>query len=237
MDKILLITLYGFVVGVGGTVLGGFLSLIVKKDNKKILSFLLGLTGGLMLFIVTFHLLPEAFVLGETLTIVSGIFVGIVVVLLAESLLVKNHDSFYMKTSILIGICIASHNLPEGLALGSSFMASPYLGPVLALALLLHNIPEGMAMAIPLRINKAGPLKIIFITALAGVPTGIGAFAGAYLGNLSNDFIAFFLAFAGGTMLYIICDDLIPTGKKIYEGKLLGISVVIGFVLGLLLVF
>ena len=74
-------------------------------------------------------------------------------------------------------------------------------------------------------------------TMLTGFPTGIGAFLGANLGMVSNTLIAVCLAFAGGTMLYIISDEIIPEGKRLDEGRLSSIGVVLGFLIGIILYF
>lgn len=137
---------------------------------------------------------------------------------------------------IIIGLSIALHNLPEGLAVGSSFMAKENMGISLAIIMLIHNIPEGLAMATPLKIGEYPNWKIVLITFLAGLPTGIGTFLGAYLGNISNTFIGFCLALAGGCMLYIICDDLLPNAKSLYGGKSINISILTGIFLGLLMI-
>lgn len=84
------ITFYGFMVGIIGTGLGGLVSLFIKESNR-ILSFLLGLTGGFMLFIVTFHLLPEAFILGGIFAAIIGIILGILLVIMVESIIQKKH--------------------------------------------------------------------------------------------------------------------------------------------------
>ena len=228
------ITLYGLMVGILGTGLGGLISLFIK-DTNRILSFLLGLTGGFMLFIVTFHLLPEAFILGGLLIAIIGIVLGILLIVILEDGIQKKAKNSFMKSSLLLGISIAVHNFPEGLALGSSFLTMSDFGPVLALAMLLHNIPEGITMAIPMKINKVSPMKILIYTLLTGIPTGIGTFIGAYIGMISNTFISLCLSFAGGTMLYIICDEIIPNAKTLHSGRGSSIGIVLGFIIGIIL--
>ncbi|MCF6465034.1 ZIP family metal transporter [Clostridium sp. Cult2] len=236
MKDIWIITIYGFVVGMVGTGLGGLVSLFVKNTNRT-LSFLLGLTGGFMLFIVTFHLLPESFILGGLFIAIIGILLGIILVIFVEKHVEQMIKNPLVKSSLLLGISIAVHNFPEGLALGSSFLTMSNLGPVLSLAMLLHNIPEGLSMAIPLRVGNKSSLKIIFYTLITGIPTGIGAFLGAYIGMISNIFISLCLSFAGGTMLYIICDEIIPSAKTLHKGRASSIGIVIGFVIGIVLYF
>lgn len=234
MREIGIITLYGFTVGILGTGLGGLLSLFIKETNR-ILSFLLGLTGGFMLFIVTFHLLPESFILGGLIIPIIGIILGILLIVVLENTIEKNTRPPIMKSALLLGISIAVHNFPEGLALGFSFLTMSDFGPVLAIAMLLHNIPEGITMAIPMKINKIHPRKVLLYTILTGIPTGIGAFIGAYIGMISNTFISLCLSFAGGTMLYIICDEIIPNAKNLYSGRGSSIGIVLGFIIGIIL--
>ena len=236
MNNVWVIGIMGLAVGVLGTGLGGLLGIMIKKTNK-ILSFLLGLTAGFMMFVVTFHLLPESFLLGSIFTVILGVAIGIFFVIIIEKFIGNISCRPYLRTSIILGMSIGMHNLPEGLALGSSLASSSEFGMVLCMAMLLHNIPEGMSMAIPLGLNKFSPMKILFFSVLAGIPTGVGAFAGAYLGTISNNFISLCLALAGGTMLYIICDEIIPTGKTLHKGRVSSLGVVIGFVVGLMLYF
>ncbi len=235
MDYIFYVTLIGFLVGVIGTGLGGVLSLFFKNTNR-LMSFLLGLTGGFMLFIVTFHLLPESYyVSGSHLITILGIAIGIFMVIFIENHIDKMAKNPYIKSSLLLGISIAAHNFPEGLALGSSFMTMSNLGPTLALAMMLHDIPEGVAMAIPMKIDKQPKLKIVLYTFLIGIPTGIGAFLGAYLGTFSPMIIALCLSFAGGTMLYIICDEMIPSAKSLHKGRASSLGIVLGFIAGIIM--
>lgn len=236
MKDIWIITAYGFIVGIVGTGLGGLASLFVRNTNR-VLSLLLGVTAGFMLFIVSFHLLPESFQLGGVFVVVIGIFLGILLVILIENNIKNMVRNPLIKSSLLLGISIAVHNFPEGLALGSSFLTVSNLGPVLSLAMLLHNIPEGLSIAIPLRINRVSPWKIILYTVFSGMPTGAGAFIGAYIGMISNTFISLCLSFAGGTMLYIICDEIIPNAKTLHKGRASSIGVIVGFVIGIILYF
>lgn len=234
--NIWMITLYGLIVGIIGTGLGGLVSLFVKNTNR-ISSFLLGLTGGFMMFIVTFHLLPESFLLGGLFYTLLGIFLGIVLIMIIENFLDDRIENSFTRSGLLLGISIAVHNFPEGLALGSSFLTMSQLGPTLSLAMLLHNIPEGISVAMPLKLNKLSPWQIILFTILTGLPTGAGAFLGAYMGSISSRFIAICLSFAGGTMLYIICDEIIPSAKLLHKGRSSSIGVVLGFICGIILYF
>lgn len=225
----------GLLVGVIGTGLGSIIGIFIKKTDK-ISSFMFGLTGGFMLFIVSFHLLPEAFKLGGILPVLAGVAIGVFIIILMEFILQRLRHG-QLRTGIILGLSIAIHNFPEGLAIGSSLVGNTKLGFVLTLAMLLHNIPEGISMALPLSFKKVKPWKIMLFSIVVGVPTGVGAFLGAYLGEISETLIALSLAIAGGIMLYIVCDDLIPQGKALSKGRASSIATIIGFILGLILYF
>lgn len=226
----------GLMVGVLGIGFGSLIGVLIKKTNR-ISSFMLGLTGGFMLFIVSFHLFPEAFYLGGMSTVVAGVLIGLFVIVLLEFLLEKLSYFGFIKTGIILALSIAIHNFPEGLALGSTLVGMSDFGVVLVLAMFLHNIPEGIAISIPLSMNKMKKWKIMLFSIIAGVPTGIGAYLGAYLGSISSEAISLSLSIAGGIMLYIVCDELIPKGKSLYKGKTSSIAVIIGFLLGIALYF
>lgn len=233
MKDIVYITSLGFLVGIVGTSLGGLSSFFIKKSHKH-LSFFLGLTGGLMLQIVTFHLIPEAIILSNIWVVILGTFLGVALICLIELRLITQEMPKYLKSSLLLGICISLHNFPEGLALGSSFMIDKHLGHFLAVAILLHNLPEGIALAIPLKINKTSIWKIILFAGITGIPTGIGTFVGAYLGTISSYLVAFCLAFAGGSMFFIIIDNIFPNAKTLHSGRVSTFGTILGFLIGII---
>ena len=88
----------------------------------------------------------------------------------------------FLQTSLLIGLGIALHNLPEGLAIGAGFGSSDRFGLAVAVLMAIQNAPEGMAMACPLCQTSVSPWRTIGWTVLAGLPMGLGAFLGGLLG-------------------------------------------------------
>ncbi|WFA08682.1 ZIP family metal transporter [Tissierella sp. Yu-01] len=234
--NVLTIGIIGLLTGVIGIGLGGIIGILIKKTDF-IFSLLLGLTGGFMMFIVTFHLLPEAFLLGKLPMVLIGVLIGILIIVALEKVIDNINAISYLKTGIILGLSIALHNFPEGLALGSSLIYEIELGKVITAAMLIHNIPEGISIAIPLSLNNISKVKIFLLTILAGVPMGIGSFIGAYIGSISNTFVSICLAIAGGIMLYITCDEIIPTGKALHKGRASSLGVIIGFLIGIILYY
>ncbi|MCT4607165.1 MAG: ZIP family metal transporter [Marinisporobacter sp.] len=234
MEKLWSITLIGLCVGVIGTGLGGMITFFIRNPGNRFLSFILGLSSGLMLSVVCFDLLPEAFRMAQLYISILGTATGAGVVAFIDRLLPKGNKCF-LKTGILLGVGIALHNFPEGLAIGSGFIAGSNLGIGIAIVIALHNMPEGISMAVPMRAGGVSSFKAFLYTVMAGIPMGIGAFVGAVLGGISEAFVAFFLSCAGGTMLYITCEELIPKSKSLKFKRISSFGFILGFVLGIVI--
>ncbi|WP_026477356.1 ZIP family metal transporter [Alkaliphilus transvaalensis] len=242
MGDILRTTMIGFFVGIIGTGIGGSMAFVLRNPSKRFLSAIIGLSSGLMIAIVTFELLPEAFMLGGTIAAVVGLGVGAVVASFLDGLISRinrisgrKDAKGYVKTGVLLGVGIALHNFPEGLAIGSGFVAQQKLGVGLAIVIALHNMPEGLAMVTPMRVGGVSRMKAFLLTLVAGAPMGLGAYLGALVGKYAFGFIGVCLAFAGGTMLYITFGELLPRGKELHRGKTSTYFAILGFMLGILI--
>jgi ZIP family zinc transporter len=139
-------------------------------------------------------------------------------------------------SAILLAIGLTLHNAPEGIAVGVGFLATAGLGFSLAFAITLHNIPEGLAIAIPLMQGKYSRRKILLITFLSGMAEPIACvFAIFLLQGVSPLVLSFFLAFAGGAMLYITSDELIPESHSHGFEHEATIGLMLGLILMLML--
>ena len=240
MNEILKTTLIGLFFGTFGTTIGGLIGIKFKNPSKKFLSFILAFASGLMLAIVCFDLLPEAFGLSSLPTAFLGIILGILAMIFCDILVDKKFNTKFqsnknalLKTGIIVSIGLALHNFPEGLAIGSGFGASVTLGLSLAIAICFHDIPEGISMAVPMKNGGMKISKVIFYVILSGVTTGIGAFFGAMLGGISQSVIAMCLAFAGGAMIYIVSGELIPESNQLYHGRMTAVGNMLGLLIGI----
>ncbi|HBG0719137.1 ZIP family metal transporter [Clostridioides difficile] len=222
---ILKVTIIGLLAGVIGTGLGGVISAIFKREVDKYLSFFMGLSGGIMLAVVVFDLMKESMDKMGIINTVIFTFVGALITMYIKT---KLDVSGNMASGYLIFISILLHNLPEGLAIGSSFMSTESLGITLAIVIGLHNIPEGLAMALGLVCNKMKLSKVILFTVIAGLPMGLGSFLGVYFGGVFTSLIGVFLATAEGTMMYVVLEEIFPHSKSVY--------CIIGFLLGTMIV-
>ena len=241
LEYILKTTLIGLFFGTFGTTLGGIIGITTKKTSNKFLSFILSFASGLMLSIICFDLIPEAMELSNMSNIIIGIILGIIAMIICDEFVKnrfdkkqkRNSKESLLRTGIIVGIGLALHNFPEGLAIGSGFGASLTLGYSLAVAICLHDIPEGISMAIPMKNGGMSRIRVITYVVLSGVTTGVGAFFGAFIGGISDSIIAMCLSFAAGAMLYIVSGELIPESNKLYKGRMTAIGNICGFLLGI----
>jgi len=152
----------GTVVGAAGTVLGGAAAMLIGKRSTEPRVFL-AFAGGLMVSVVVFEMLMESAVLGGILTMCSGAVSGAVFFALLSPLVIRTKSPTLYSTGLLVLAGIALHNLPEGIAIGSSLVHSKGFAISLSLLMLAHNVPEGIAVCLPLR--------------LSGLPAGTRAWA------------------------------------------------------------
>lgn len=208
----LLSALVGCGVGVAGTGLGGVVAAMLKreKDRRKTQVFLMGFSGGVMLAVVLFELMPESIKLSGTLNAVIGAAIGAAFIALLEKLPHSGGENSGRRLGAMLFIGIALHNFPEGLAMGAGLNEPEGLGPGLCMLIMLHDIPEGLAMAIPFKESGMKNLSVILLCAAAGLPTAAGAVAGFAIGGISSAFIAASVAFAGGAMLFLTAAEIIP---------------------------
>lgn len=250
MNELVRIVLVGSVAGVLGTGIGGLIIGFLGRPHRRMLSFLLTFSSGIMIAVVFYDLIPEALALGNIGSTLTGIFLGIISLTLLNKHLPHSHlpqrrevDNHHrastrlVRTGALLGLGIAMHNFPEGLAIGAGYVASQELGIGLAIALALHNIPEGMAMAAPLVAGGMDRYRVLLWTVLAGVPMGLGALVGGLFGNFSVLVLSTALGFAAGAMIFLVFHELIPEARKLNNPRSSILGTIIGIALGLFALF
>ena len=214
MENIGNIALLGMIFGMIGTTLGGVCGAFLNIKSNKIISFILEFAAGLMMAVICFDLIPESIKIIGNMGAVYGILFGVIIMILCNDIVnkkfsvTKTASSNLLKIGIIIGIGLAIHNFPEGLAIGTGFEISDELGIALAIAICIHDFPEGIVMAVPLKQGGYSKSKVIIYTAISGITTGLGAILGAIIGNVSEKMIGFSLGFAAGAMLYITACEM-----------------------------
>ena len=211
--------------GVGGaTVFGSLIGFIFKKISYRFSDIILSFAAGVMLAAAVLGLIIPSLEYGGKFGIVvtvAGFFAGAVCLNLLDKLVPhlhsfvgvekEEHSNKKLSKVLLFVTAVAIHNLPEGIAAGVGFGSGDTSQAVLiAGGIALQNIPEGMVIIGPMLAAGVSAKKTFICAMLTGVIEVIGTFIGYFAVNIASVILPFALAFAGGTMLYIISDEMIP---------------------------
>lgn len=225
-----------------GVSIGILLLYLFNIQNKRIIGMLFGCTSGIMIAMICFDILPEALQMANNTLLLLGVGAGMLIGLLIEDLTheitlkMNQKKAGTMGTGIMLLLGIALHNIPEGFALGTLVVTAPDSVIQFAIVICLHSIPEAIAIAIPMKFSKIHWKWLVFMPVLLGGIMGIGAALGYILSQVADGLIAFVLGGAAGIILYIVCDELLPESRKVWNGRMTSIATVIGIILGMLLV-
>ena len=219
------------------TLLGGFITFFVKRNNLKALSVGLGFSAGVMVYISLCELMNEApQMLNNTYGIIpskaltfGGFFAGIIIAVLIDYFIPDHIESDFLSTSkkchqrhqirragLITAIAVTLHNFPEGMA---TFLVSSQdimLGIPVAVAIAIHNIPEGIAIALPI-FHATGKKRLAILYSFVTVmpPQSVGIMTAA----------------VAGIMVYISFDTMLPLAREYGENH----HVIIGIVSGMLI--
>lgn len=149
----------------------------------------------------------------------------------------KSSTRQLMNAGLVMVIAIALHNFPEGLSIGASYASEVNSGIILAIIIAIHNIPEGMAIVAPLICGGMKKGKAIFLTALSGAPTIIGALVGYSIGEMGAIGLSISLALASGAMVYVVFGEIIPQAFLMYRSKLPTFFIILGVLMGVILIY
>ena len=255
MHPILFVVLLTAATGVGGLALGGGLAALLKRESPRGTALLLSFTAGLMVSIVALEMVPEAIEAAgdQLITVPLFLVAGFGVTFLLNCWIDKSahhedenaphhcacgHHDLH-TAGIVLAAAVALHNVPVGMAVGATVAVQGicYASVLAAVTIGLHNLPEGMSIAIPLLHDGSKTISAIFVAALSGVPTVLGAIAGYLVGNQAPMALAAALGLAGGAMLYVVFFELLPESGLQWRSKWTILATVVGFALGVGLIF
>ncbi len=233
-------------VGVGGaTVIGALIGFAFKGISHKFSDIVLSFAAGVMLAAAVLGLIVPSLEYGGKYGIiitVLGIFAGAVCLNLVDKIVphlhkmvgddIESHKSSSLNKVMLFVTAIAIHNLPEGIAAGVGFGAGDTAGAlVIAGGIALQNIPEGMVVISPMLAAGVKPRKTFLIAAFTGLIEVVGTLVGYLAVSVASAILPFALAFAGGTMLYVISDEMIPETHAHGSERGATYSLLVGFCL------
>ena len=211
--------------GVGGaTVIGALIGFIFKNVSHRFSDIILSFAAGIMLAASIFGLIIPSLDYGGKfglITTISAIFIGAICLNLIDRLVphlhklagtdTESHNNANLNKILLFVMAIAIHNLPEGIAAGVGFGSDNTSAALLiAGGIALQNIPEGMVIIAPMLAAGVTPKKTFIFAMFTGLVEVVGTLIGYFAVNIATFILPFALAFAGGTMLYVISDEMIP---------------------------
>ncbi len=238
--------------GVGGaTIFGVVLGFIFNKVSHKFNDSVLGFAAGIMLASAILGLIVPSVEEGNIWITLAGILAGALFLNFADKITPHLHHlsgtdkeevhpekQSSLNKVLLFVIAIAIHNFPEGIAAGVGF-GTENIGNAItvALGIALQNIPEGMIIVSPLIMAGVPKKRVFLLACFTGVIEIIGTLIGFSAVNIATIILPFALAFAGGTMIYVVSDEMIPeTHSHGYE-RLATYALIIGFITFLLMDF
>ena len=142
----------------------------------------------------------------------------------------EHHHNASLNHVLFFVMAIALHKLPEGIAAGVGFNAAETSTAwAVSIGIAIQNIPEGMVVIAPLLIAGVSTARTFIIALVIAMLEIVGVFIGYGIGAISEFMLPMMLAMAGGAMLYVVSDEMIPeTHAHGYE-RIATISLILGF--------
>ncbi|MFI3284605.1 MAG: zinc transporter ZupT [Erysipelotrichaceae bacterium] len=251
MSNIWIAFLFTLLAGLA-TGIGGLIVCIMKKPDEKFLSFSLGFSAGVMIYVSLTEIFQKAL---DSLSIVYdarmamiytviAFFAGMLLIALIDHMIpneINPHeindsetsDQALLKMGTFTALALAIHNFPEGIATFVTTLQDPTLAVGIVVAIAIHNIPEGIAVAAPIYQATKSKKKAFTYAVVSGLTEPVGAVIGyLVLAPFINETV-FGLIFAGaaGIMVYISLDELLPTAEKYGYHHLSMVGLVLGMML------
>lgn len=229
------------------TGVGGFAIYLKKRYSRSNINTLLNIAAGVMLSASFFALLvpsmEEILQSGGDIHVTAfwycmAVFCGVGLVWLLNDLLPHEHNHmghhgpfFSLKKAWLFIIAISLHKLPEGLAVGVAYGAEELVNPdSLVIGIALHNIPEGLTMAISLVGAGQSRLKSALTALMIGMLQPLGAVLGLLLIGINMQVIPFAMALAGGTLLFVVINEILPETYGFKQTQKSATALFLGFI-------
>lgn len=236
------------------TGIGSAFAFFARQTNKRLLSFSLGLSGGVMIYVSFVELFRQA---GDALSKAWGaqtgellcaasFFAGIVLIGIIDRLvpavenpheahLVEEMDErprnpHLMRMGLMTAFAIGIHNFPEGIATFTAAVDDTTLGVAIAVAVAIHNIPEGIAVSIPVYYATGDRRKAFRLSLLSGLAEPVGALLAWLVLTpfMSPTLMGCILAGTAGIMVFISIDELLPAAREYGQAHTSILGVIVG---------
>lgn len=218
--------------------LGASIGIIIRRPSKRVIGSINGLAAGLMLSIIMLDLIPESIAKINFFNTIIFCIIGIFIIMLVDMLSGDEGKIFndsHTKAAFMAAIGLMIHNFPEGIIMGAGFLANANLGIKMSMLIAIHDIPEGIAVSAPLMASRVKVSRILSYAFITAFPTLAGAGLGVYIGNISDVVLGECLGVASGIMLYVVFGQMLPESLRLWRGKTVTFSLLLGLILGLVI--
>ena len=208
----------------GSTIVGVIAGLLFRHIPHRLNDIVLGFAAGVMLAAAFLGLISPAFEAGGSSLLLAtiGTFAGAAIISLLDRIVPHLHKIAGIDTethksnvgisrTLLFVTAIALHKIPEGLATGVSF-GTENVDDILTVAssISLQNIPEAIVIVTPLFAIGIAAKRVICLSFAIAAISVVSVLTGCALISIFSSIMPFMLAAAGGAMLYVISDEMIP---------------------------
>ena len=227
------------------TVIGSLLGFVIKALPHRWNDAVLGYCAGVMLAASTIGLIvpaAESAGIGQWWLVLIGVAIGVVFLNLMDLVTAHLHKITGMDAEehrnnaslnhvLLFVMAIALHKLPEGIAAGVGFNAADSSDAwAVTMGIALQNIPEGMVVIAPLLVAGVSKIRTFVISLAIALLEVVGVWIGYGIGAISAVLLPLILAMAGGAMLYVVSDEMIPETHAHGYQKMATYALILGFV-------
>ncbi|SFD25544.1 ZIP family metal transporter [Massilia yuzhufengensis] len=239
--------LIGGATAAAATALGTLPVLLAQNFSKRTYDCFLGFGAGVMLGATAFSLVIPALAASRaagagsweaSLLVGAGLMAGAGAILLlsravhAEGILDQSDAGVSLRRAWLFVWAVALHNLPEGLAIGVGYAGIDIeKANALATGISIQDVPEGLVVALALRTVGYSRLTSVGLGIVSGLIEPVAAAFGVALIGIAAGLLPVALAAAGGAMLLVIVNDVIPESRQSGNGTHASIALVFGFIL------
>ncbi len=228
--------LYGLL-ATSSLILGGIIGSAFKL-SKKLLGIIMAFGSGVLISAVAYELIFESIKMAVGSGFPAmGLFAGALVFFFSDRLIgnlgAVNRKSIgashasNLAAPMILGILL--DGIPESLVIGLGILETGTVSLAILIAVFISNLPEAIAGTTGMISGKWSKQKIILLWIIIAIVCALFSMAGYSLfENISNTWLSFIQAFAGGAILVMLANTMMPEAYE-HGGKLTGIFTVLGF--------
>lgn len=218
-------------------ILGGIIAIRFNLSNRAI-GAIMGFGAGTLISAISYELIFEAVQVGKgTGFPIYGFFAGALTFFFSDNLIAKYNSgktnlkgsSSHSNLIVPMVLAIILDGIPESIVLGLGLFEHGNISLAMLVAVFISNLPEAIAGSTGMKAAGWSKTKILSLWTFIAFFCSISTIAGFTLfSGASIEWLSFILAFAGGAILMMIANSMIPESFE-HGGKLAGVFTVLGF--------